>query len=413
MSSLFRTQSRDPGSSARTGILTTAHGQVATPAFVAVATQATVKALEPQTLVELGVQIVIANSYHLHLRPGEDIIAGLGGLHGFSGWDGPVMTDSGGFQVFSLGAGKEHGVGKIASIFPGGSSCIPAEGHQGRKSLVRLDEEGVRFRSIVDGSEHLFSPETVITLQRKLGADIVLVLDECTSPLHSYSYTKRAMERTHRWAKRGLEAFREGAKGEMSPNPGQVLYGIVQGGAYKALRQESAQRIEEIGFEGFAIGGSLGRSKEEMHLVLDWTVPYLGVEKPRHLLGIGEIDDIFAAVGRGVDTFDCAAPTRIARNGTVFVKDAPRHRINLRNARFKSDPNPIASHCDCFTCRHHSRAYLRHLCRSGELSFYRLASMHNLRFIVCLMSDIRAAITAGRLSELEQEWQTAKGDGSA
>jgi tRNA-guanine transglycosylase len=294
------------------------------------------------------------------------------------------MTDSGGFQVFSLGA-----------------------------SLVRLDEEGVRFRSIVDGSEHFFSPEAVITLQQKLGADIALVLDECTSPLHSYSYTKRAMERTHRWAKRGLEAFREGAKGEMSPNPGQVLYGIVQGGAYRALRQESAQRVEEIGFEGFAIGGSLGRSKEEMHLVLDWTIPYLGVEKPRHLLGIGEIDDIFAAVERGVDTFDCAASTRIARNGTVFVRDAPRHRINLRNARFKSDPNPIASHCDCFACRHHSRAYLRHLCRSGELSFYRLASMHNLRFIVRLMSDIRAAITAGRFNELEQEWQTARRYGSA
>jgi len=412
MSGLFRTQSRDPGSLARTGILITAHGQVATPAFVAVATQATVKAVEPQTLVELGIQILIANSYHLHLRPGENIIAKLGGLRGFSGWNGPTMTDSGGFQVFSLGVGKEHGVGKIASIFPGDGSCKSTEGYQRRKSLVRLGEQGVSFRSIIDGSEHFFSPEGVITLQRKLGADIVLALDECTSPLHSYSYTKEAMGRTHRWARRCLEAFREGAKDGMSPNPEQVVYGIVQGGAYKDLRQESAQRIEEMGFDGFAIGGSLGRSKEEMHLVLDWTIPYLGLEKPRHLLGIGEIDDILAAVRRGVDTFDCAASTRIARNGTVFVKDAPRHRINLRNARFRSDPHPIDNDCDCFACRHHSRAYLSHLCRSGELSFYRLASMHNLRFIVRLMRDIRAAITVGRFSELEQEWQ-AERDGSA
>jgi len=384
---------------------------VRTPAFVAVATQATVKAIEPQTLVELGIQAVIANSYHLHLRPGENIIANLGGLHGFSGWNGPTMTDSGGFQVFSLGAGKEHGVGKIASVFPGDSPSLPVEGYKARKSLVQLGEEGVKFRSIVDGSEHFFSPEGVIELQRKLGADIVLALDECTSPLHSYEYTKKAMERTHRWAKRGLEAFRQSAGDKMSPNPRQVLYGIVQGGAHKDLRQESAETIEGMGFDGFAIGGSLGRSKEEMHLVLDWTAPYLGLEKPRHLLGIGEIDDVFAAVRRGVDTFDCAASTRIARNGTVLVKDAHRHRINLRNARFKDDPNPIDSHCDCFVCRHHSRAYLSHLCRSGELSFYRLASMHNLRFIVRLMSDIRGAITAGRFSELEQEWET-EGDES-
>lgn len=401
---MYKLKRQDKRSSARTGLLKTAHGTVATPAFVAVATRATVKALEPQALTKIGVQIVIANSYHLHLRPGEETIASLGGLHRFSGWEGPMMTDSGGFQVFSLGAGKEHGVGKVASIFPDEEPRPPTKREKQGKSLVKLSEEGAYFRSIIDGSEHFFSPEGVIELERKLGADIIFVLDECTSPLHDYAYTKGAMERTHRWAKRALHAFEQPVDEEAYPNPDQILYGIVQGGAYEDLRRESATVIGGMDFGGFAIGGSLGRSKEEMHQVLDWTIPLLPEEKARHLLGIGEIEDIFAAVRRGIDTFDCAAPTRIARNGTVFLKDAPRHRINLRNSRFRDDPRPIDETCNCFTCCHHSRAYLRHLCLAGEFSFYRLATIHNLRFLVRLMQDIRAAIESDTFDELEVEW---------
>ncbi|MCD5415961.1 tRNA guanosine(34) transglycosylase Tgt [Candidatus Bipolaricaulota bacterium] len=401
---MFTLLHRQKGSDARTGRLVTAHGAVDTPAFVVVATRATVKAVEPQALVDIGVQIAISNSYHLHLRPGGETVASLGGLHGFSGWRGPTMTDSGGFQVFSLGAGKEHGVGKVASIFPGEQ---PAANHyrQG-KSLVNLTEKGASFRSIIDGSEHFFSPESVIELQRQLGSDIALVLDECTSPLHDYEYTKTAMERTHRWAQRSLDTFagRVRSTGQPDPNPGQVLFGIVQGGSYEDLRKHSARVIGKMEFAGFAIGGSLGRSKEDMHHVLDWTIPLLPAGKPKHLLGIGEIEDIFAGVRRGIDTFDCAAATRIARNGTVFLQEAPRHRINLRNARFRDDPRPIDERCDCFTCKHHSRAYLSHLCRAGEFSFYRLATLHNLRFLVRLMEGIRTAIEGDALDKMESEW---------
>ena len=398
----FDIQHRDPGTVARTGILRTAHGSVRTPAFVGVATRATIKALEPQALVELGLQIVICNTYHLHLQPGEDIVASLGGLHGFSGWDRPTMTDSGGFQVFSLGAGKQHGVGKVASIFPGENTAKPKI--RPNNPLVRLTEQGADFRSIIDGSLHSFTPESVITIERKLGADIILPLDECTSPLHDHTYTKRSMQRTHRWARRGLTAFQLLKDDPTFPNPHQVLYGIVQGGAYQDLRLESARIIGDMDFDGFAIGGSLGRSKQDMWNVLDWSIPLLREDAPRHLLGIGEIEDLFACVARGIDTFDCAAPTRLARNGSVFLKDAPRHRINLRNARFATDDEPIDPHCNCFTCRTHSRAYLRHLCRAGEFSFYRLATIHNLQFLIRLMLEIRDAIESERFSSLAREW---------
>ena len=400
---MFTLHHRDKDSLARTGLLTTVHGTVRTPAFVGVATQATIKAVEPQALIELGMQILIANTYHLHLRPGEDTVAALGGLGGFSGWPGPTMTDSGGFQVFSLGAGKVHGVGKVASIFPGQGGGSPSTRRAGR-SLVRLTEEGASFRSIVDGSPRMFTPESVIVTQRKLGADIILPLDECTSPLHDRAYTQRAMERTHRWAVRALAAFDLLRDDPSLANPHQALFGIVQGGAYRELRTESARLVGEMGFDGFAIGGSLGRSKADMWKVLDWTTPLLVEDRPRHLLGIGEIEDLFAVVRRGVDTLDCAAPTRLARNGTVFLKDAPRHRINLRNARFADDGQEIDPTCDCFTCRHHSRAYLRHLCRAGEIAFQRLATIHNLRFLVRLLSEIRNAIDSDRLDHLTRDW---------
>jgi tRNA-guanine transglycosylase len=410
---MFRVLHAEKDGLARVGRLDTPHGSVETPAFVAVATRATVKGVEPDALAGIGVQMLIVNAYHLHLRPGGETVAALGGLAGFSGWTGPTMTDSGGFQVFSLGAGREHGVGKVASIFPGEHSG-PRRRRSQAGSLVRLSEEGVSFRSVIDGSPHVFTPESVIRLERELGADIALVLDECTSPLHDRSYTEQAMKRTHRWAERALAAFERTRR--WGPNPEQLLYGIVQGGAFEDLRRESARAIGGMPFDGFAVGGSLGRSKEEMHRVLGWTVPLLPEGKARHLLGIGEIPDLFAAVRRGIDTFDCAAPTRVARNGTVFVRDAPGHRISLRNARFRDDPLPIDPLCDCPTCRSHSRAYLRHLCVTGELSYYRLATIHNLRFLVVLLQEIREAIGAGRLGDLEREWLergTEKGKGDA
>lgn len=432
---IFEVIAADRKSLARTGILRTPHGIVLTPAFVPVATKASVKAVEPDAIADLGVQIVISNTYHLHLQPGEDTVAALGGVHGFSGWIGPTMTDSGGFQVFSLGAGKEQGVGKVASIFPDQDAAPPANeklpdrpaprantpsrphpqdktgnrhrhhpaAGNGPSRLVKLTEEGAWFRSIIDGSQRFFSPEGVIDLERKLGADMILVLDECTSPLHDYEYTQRAMHRTHRWAKRCLDAFATPPSFPV-PNPGQQLVGIVQGGAYRDLRRESAAVIGEMPFDGLAIGGSLGRSKEEMYQVLEWSVPLLPDHKPRHLLGIGEIEDIFPAVRRGIDTMDCAAATRVARNGTVFLKGERRHRINLRNAQFKLDSRPIDENCDCPTCKRYSRAYLRHLCRSGELSFYRMATLHNLRFLARLMGEIRTAIQEDRFDELERQW---------
>jgi len=391
----FRALHQEKNTSARVGVLQTPHGIVETPAFIAVATQASVKSLTPRDLEEIGVQIIIANSYHLHLRPGEDLIFELGGLHKFMGWSGPLMTDSGGFQVFSLGAGMEQGVGKIASIFPEEGRPLP----RGEKSRVRIDEDGVEFRSHLDGSILRLTPEKVIEIQAKLGADIILTLDECTSPLHDYEYTKEAMGRTHRWA---LRAFKKYA--EIQRDSKQALFGIVQGGAYRDLREESAKFIGSLGFDGIAIGGSLGRSKREMHDVLEWTIPLLPEEKPRHLLGIGEVEDVFEIVGRGVDLFDCAAPTRMARNGALLVKGEEKFRLNICNSRYKDDPRPLEEGCKCYTCRNFSRAYLRHLFLAKELLAYKLATIHNLHFVVSLMKEVREAIRDRRFLELKERW---------
>ncbi|MBI3659713.1 tRNA guanosine(34) transglycosylase Tgt [Candidatus Acetothermia bacterium] len=400
----FSVTQRDQKTQARLGICKTPHGVIKTPAFVAVGTQASVKAIAPDDLKTIGTQVIIANTYHLLLRPGEELIHQMGGLHRFMGWNGPMMTDSGGFQVFSLGAGNEHGVGKIASIFPeeqdpGGHLHPAARG----ESLVKLSEEGVEFRSHIDGSKRKFTPESVIEIQRKLGADIILVLDECTSPLHDYEYTRRAMERTHRWAKRALDAF-QGKSAQGSP---QAIYGIIQGGAYQDLRFESAKFIANLGFDGIAIGGSLGKSKREMHQVLEWTMPLLPTEKTVHLLGIGTIEDIFEAVERGIDTFDCVAPTRQGRTGWLLCRESEDFQLNIYNSQHRQDSNPIDPSCDCYTCQHHSRAYLQHLFKAREPLAMRLATLHNLRFLEKLMEEIRAAIANGTLKELKNEWLKA------
>jgi queuine tRNA-ribosyltransferase len=402
----FRVIRQATGSLARAGVLSLPHGAVETPAFVPVATQATVKGLSPAELEALGVQIVLANTYHLYLRPGAEVVAQLGGLHRFMAWPRPLMTDSGGFQVFSLGFGLEHGVGKIAKIFP--AEAPPGErvgegrprGASGQGRLVQIDDDGVTFTSHLDGSTHRLTPERSIAIQELLGADIILAFDECTSPLAGYDYTRQALARTHCWAERCLAARR--------PTP-QALFGIVQGGEYRDLREESARFIAALPFDGVAIGGSLGQSKADMHRVLEWTIPLLPEAWPRHLLGIGEPEDLFACIARGIDMFDCVAPTRLGRHGILYV---PTGRLHIENAVYREDPSPVQADCMCYTCRHFSRAYLRHLFVANEMLGPRLATLHNLHFLTRLVREIRQSILEDRFAELQQQflagWRTTE-----
>lgn len=408
----FQTLARD--GAARLGRLTTPHGVVSTPAFVAVGTQATVKSVTPEAVASTGTELVFANTYHLYLRPGAETVAAHGGLHRFMNHHGPILTDSGGFQVFSLGASIEHGVGKVASIFPGEDQTAGRRKSTGQ-GLVKVGEDGVEFKSHVDGSRHFFTPERSIQVQRALGADIILAFDECTSPLHDKAYTERSMGRTHRWARRSLAEF-QGSDARHGYR--QALYGIVQGGAFRQLREASAHEIAALPFDGVAIGGNLGSSHAEMHAVLDWTVPLLQEERPRHLLGIGDVAGVFEAVARGVDTFDCVMPTRNARTGTLLTLHADedagamsgvktgvnaRFRLNVLNAAFADDLGPVERRCDCYTCANYSRAYLRHLFKAGEQLAQQLATIHNLRFMARLMEGIRAAIATGTFEEHKRE----------
>lgn len=388
---------------ARSGTLSTAHGTIETPAFVAVGTQATVKGVTPDQVARAGTQVLFANTYHLYLRPGADVVGAHGGLHRFMNWNAPIMTDSGGFQVFSLGASIEHGVGKVASIFPGED---PEHRRPKGDGLVRVEDERVVFKSHIDGSTHVFTPEISIDIQRALGADIVLAFDECTSPLHDEDYTRESAERTHRWARRSLERFR--GTGDLHGYP-QALYGIVQGGAFERIRVDSARAIGAMGFDGIAIGGNLGKTREDMYRVLEWTEPALPVDKPRHLLGIGDVPSIFEAVERGMDTFDCVSPTRNARNGGVLVRydrgeRVEGFRLNLRNARFREDVGPVEDGCDCATCAHYSRAYLRHLFKANEQLAQTLATIHNLRFMARLCEEIRGALRNDAFDALKRAW---------
>lgn len=395
---------------ARRGTVQTPHGNIETPAFVPVGTQATVKTLDVADLEALDAQILLANTYHLYLRPGADTIAQLGGLHGFMGFSGPIITDSGGFQVFSLGFGLEHGVSKISNIFPDedsaqGGSVTPSAERTARPKLMTVDEEGVSFRSHLDGSSHRMTPEDSIGIQQQLGADIILAFDECTSPLHEHAYTAAALKRTHAWAERSLAAW--------TNRPAQALFGIVQGGAYRDLREQSARFIDQRDFPGVAIGGSLGKSKADMHRILEWSVPLLAPAKPRHLLGIGDVTDLFACVARGIDLFDCVAPTRLARHGTVYLsprnggRPANGFRLNVSAARESRSAGPIDPGCHCPTCTSHSRGYLRHLFNANEQLGPRLATVHNLHFMLELMRQIRAAVADGRLEQLAKVWCVA------
>ncbi|MDP1848051.1 MAG: tRNA guanosine(34) transglycosylase Tgt [Solirubrobacteraceae bacterium] len=374
---------RDPGSQARAGVLRCSHGEIRTPAFVPLATKGTVKGLEAREVAALGYDMVLGNTFHLFLDPGPDLVEHFGGLHDFMGWRQPIITDSGGFQVFSMGYGT------VADEVKGRAPMGPDR--MGR--VVSIEEDGVRFRSYIDGSERFLGPETSMGVQAKLGSDIALVFDECTPFNIDRDYTARSTERTHRWLDRCL-AWHD----EHGPT-GQLVYGIIQGGVYEDLRIESAQQVAARPVDGIAIGGSLGADKAQMYEVVGWSIAAIDVARPRHLLGIGDIDDLIRGVELGVDTFDCAMPTRLGRHGVAIVPEPDqRWRVDLTAARHREDDAPIMEDCPCPACRNgHSRGYLRYLVKNKELTGARLLTLHNLAYVARLMAGLRGAIAAGTL----------------
>ncbi len=385
---MFEIRTRCPDSRARTGVLQLAHGRVQTPAFVPLATRGAVKTLEPRDVAELGYEIVLGNTFHLLLSPGLELMQRFGGLGRFMGWPAPIITDSGGFQVFSLGHGS------VADEIKG-----RGRGRESDGAILAISEDGVRFRSYLDGSEQFLGPETSMQMQAALGSDIALVLDECT-PFHATrEYTARSTARTHRWLERCLRWHAGHGPAE------QAVYGIVQGGVDPELRLESAEVVSASGCSGIAIGGSLGQDKQQMREVVGWCTEALGrlaPDHPRHLLGIGEVDDLITGVQLGIDTFDCAMPTRLARHGVALIADpGHRWRVDLMKARWRDSQAPILDGCPCPTCvAGHSRGYLHYLFRAGEPTGQRLLTLHNLGFIARLMADLRAAIDAGRLGRV-------------
>ena len=345
--------------SARAGILTTAHGEVPTPAFMPVATQGSVKGLTPEEVKSLKAHIILSNAYHLYLRPGVDIVRDLGGIHAFTGWSGPILTDSGGFQSFSMG------------------------------SLRKVRDDGILFRSHIDGSEHHFTPESAVFYQGRLGADIIMCLDQCVAYGESRESVLRAMDRTHRWAARCKESHDNG------DSPGyQALFGIVQGGVYPDLRAESAEYITSLDFDGYAVGGlAVGESKAQMYEITGQVGGLLPQDRPRYMMGVGSPEDLVECVARGIDMFDCALPTRVARNGALFTGTG---RVDITHRRFKEVAGPLEEDCSCYTCRNFSVAFLHHMFKSKELLGLRLATIHNLRFVLQLMEGMRTAIIEGR-----------------
>lgn len=381
----FTTLETDNTSQARTGVITTPHGDIHTPAFVPVGTQASVKSLTPEDLSQLGVELFFVNTYHTYLRPNLTVIDSFGGLHRFMGWNGPIITDSGGFQVFSL-AKPAYKSDKFSRDEEGGS-------------LVTITEEGVRFRSHWDGSMHLFTPESSMQYQWTLASDIHIAFDECTSYPATHEYAEAAMERTHRWLDRSIA---EHAKLSAQKKPYQALYGVIQGGVYPDLRVRSTKVVIEKDTDGIAIGGvSVGENKQEMRDVLATVCPLLPAEKPRHLLGVGEIDDIFALVESGVDTFDCVQPTRLARMGKLYCGTSS---IDITLSTFALDQRPVDPACSCYTCTHFSRSYVHHLFRVRELLGYRLATIHNISYINTIVSDIRRGIASHTLGDVKKHW---------
>jgi len=360
---------------ARSGLISTSRGTIHTPAFMPVGTSGTVKAMSPDELKEMGAEVILANTYHLYLRPGHDVIHSVGGLHRFMNWDRPILTDSGGFQIYSLAA------------------------------LRRIDENGVCFRSHIDGSMHFIGPQKAMEIQFALGSDIAMVFDECTPYPASYEYTVKSLELTTRWA-RECKEFKDRVMGQgsgaedLSP-ASQALFGIVQGGMYKDLRKRSLEELLGIGFDGYAVGGlSVGEPKEEMYEMINYTGPLLPEDRPRYLMGVGDLMDVVTAVEAGFDMFDCVMPTRNARNGTLFTSEG---RISIKRAEYRSDSRPLDPACGCYTCRNYSRAYLRHLFLSREILSMRLNTIHNLYFYLTFFRKMRNAISSGRFAEFKRD----------
>jgi queuine tRNA-ribosyltransferase len=377
----FEINARD--GTARAGVLRTEHGDVHTPAFVPLASTGTVKSLQASEVAELGFEMVLGNTFHLFIQPGHEHVAQMGGLHEFMGWAGAIITDSGGFQVFSMGHGSVAEEVKRRS---------PERRDPSHGGVISIEEEGVRFRSYLDGSEKFMGPETSMEIQAALGSDVALAFDECT-PFHvTRDYTARSTERTHRWLDRCIAWQREHAP------DWQLFFGIVQGGVYEDLRRESAEYVTSADIDGVAIGGSLGQGKDEMRAVVELTTGLLPDPLPRHLLGVGDVDDLVHGVGAGIDLFDCATPTRLARHGTALVPDPDaRWRVDLSKPAHAESKEPIAADCPCPACRSHTRGYLHYLVRARELTGMRLLTLHNLTFMQLLMQKLRRSVAEGRL----------------
>ncbi len=372
----FKIKTNSTKTQARTGIFKTPHGNIKTPVFMPVGTKATVKTLSSEDLKNLNAEIILANTYHLYIRPGEKLIKKMGGLHKWMNFDGPILTDSGGFQIFSLGEGKGY-----------------APQDKGFKTTVKIDENGAEFSSHLNGSKHYFTPEKAIKIQHDLGADIIMAFDECSAAHSSKKYFKEAMERTHAWA---IRCKKEHNRHEAKPHTAghhiypQALFGIVQGGIYKDLRILSAKFINDLDFPGNAIGGlSVGESRDKMLKMIETVVPYLDKNKPRYLMGVGTPEDLFECIERGIDMFDCVHPTRMARHGAFWTEEG---RFSIKNKKFSNDSSPLQKKCECQTCKNYSRSYLRHLIFENEITGLRLMTIHNLHFLLNLMAGIRKSI---------------------
>ena len=433
---------------ARAGVLKTPHGEVETPVYMPVGTQGTVKTLTPDDLKELGAQIILGNTYHLNLRPTSELIKKMGGLHKFMGWDGPILTDSGGFQAFSLGAMIEHGIKKVSQPKREEVAKVRKSGKvydtknktihrhvtvelKKKASLAKITEDGVEFKSHLNGEVHMLTPERSIEIQMNLGSDIVLVLDELISPLHEKSYVAQSLERTHRWETRSLKYYKTSVKKNREKEGS--IFGILQGVDDKTIRTQEARWIAKQDFDGVSIGGSFGTSPlwsdshprergdpssqetewastKSIEQTMSWVTPLLPDSWPRHALGIGEVVDFFLCIEKGVDMFDCVSPTRRARNGSLYIspknggKVKNRFVLNIENAQFTADSNPIDPGCKCYTCQNFSRSYLRHLFMSKELLYHRLATIHNLYFMVNLVKTIRQSIIDKQFKRLKKKW---------
>ncbi|MEN8236630.1 MAG: tRNA guanosine(34) transglycosylase Tgt [Pseudomonadota bacterium] len=376
----FEIKHQSPSSKARLGRITTPHGIIETPAFIFCATKAAIKGITPQQMRSCDTQIILSNTYHLMLQPGGELVAKLGGLHKFMGWDGPMFTDSGGYQIFSLGHGS------VSEEIKGRRTS------HNRRTLKTITEEGARFRSYIDGSYHTLTPEKSIQIQRQLGADLIVVLDECTPFNVDKSYTEKSLHLSHRWALRSLDEFKRKNDGK------QALYGIIQGGVYPDLRSQAANFVNDQNFFAHAVGGSLGANKEQMYDITEHTMSLLRPDRPVHLLGIGGLRDIVHGVAQGIDTFDCVHPTRLARHGGALIwpgiedEDTTREHINLRNAKYREDERPIEATCPCQTCQTYSRAYLHHLLKAKELLSLQALTVHNVSFMNRFMSSLRESV---------------------